>query len=70
MDNDIITDVTKCTEVLEPFSQGMGVYLTPEEVEYIKGVILEQRRYIEALEIHVDLLHKDNQNHVTGIGQC
>jgi len=65
-----MTDVLKCTEVLEPFSQGMGVYLTPEEVEYIKGVILEQRRYIEALEIHVDLLHKDNQNHVTGIGQC
>ena len=70
MNNDIITDVLKCTEVLKPFSKGMGVYLRPEEVEYIKGVILEQRRYIEALETQIEKLMKENQEPITGIGQC
>ena len=66
MDNDIL----KCKEALEPFSKGMGVYLTPAEVEYIKGVILEQRRYIEALETQIEKLMKESQEPITGIGQC
>ena len=63
-------NITKCLSVLKPFNKAKGVYLTHEEAEYIKTVIVNQQQYIEALEIHVDLLHKDNQSHVTGIGQC
>ena len=69
MDNDIITDVLKCTELLKQSQEAIGVYLTLGEVAYIKEVIHEQRRYIEALEIHINLLHKENQEHITGIGQ-
>ena len=69
MDNNIMTDVLKCTEVLEPFSQGMGVYLSPEEVEYIKGVIRKQQQYIESLEESLHDLIKDQRENITGVGQ-
>lgn len=57
-----MNDILKYTEVLEPFSKGMGVYLTPEEVDYIKSVIRKQQEHIEALQ-------KENQEPITGIGQ-
>jgi len=69
-----MTDVIKCTECffpecLEPFSKGMGVYLTPEEVDYIKNVIRKQQEYIEALETSVSALQKENQEPITEVGQ-
>ena len=47
----------------------MGVYLTPEEVDYIKAVIRKQQQYIESLEESLHDLIKDQRENITGIGQ-
>ncbi len=65
-----MTDITKCLSVSKPFNKAKGVYLTHEGAEYIKTVIVNQQQYIEALEIQIEKLMKENQEPITGIGQC
>ena len=59
MNNVIVSNVPKA-----------GVYLTRKECNMIKTELITNTAYIKFLETQIEKLIKEQQDDVTGIGQC
>lgn len=55
---------------LEEFTNGGGVYLTHDECNIIKTELINNIAYIKYLETQIEKLIREQQENITGIGQC
>ena len=62
MNDDTITD--KLTNL------GQGIYFTANECNIIKTELITNAAYIKFLESQIEKLIKEQQENITGIGQC